>query len=377
MDAPSIRELERLIGRALGREVRIARAERPGPWAVMRCALEPAGADLPASVVVKWLRDDPNGLRADLRQVADEQAALEFLAEIGFPHAPRLIGADRTAGVVVLEDLSPRASLAEKLRREGAEACAGALMAFAAALGALGAATVGRSAAYDAIRGRYGAPDPSIGRARGLGPRWPQTRRLLEDHGLAMRGDAERDLAETMEALLDPGPFLALTNGDAAANNFLVGAREEEGRLIDFEFAAYRQALTCAVCLHLPGSAWITVAHPINAGLEAAYRKALAVGVPEAEDDRLFGRGLAAACLAEALDRLNRFAVLDRRAPGHPSRVQMVSTLEAAAQAAQAHRALPHLAGWASRIGEWLRRRWRDADVDLASYPAYAPRQGD
>ena len=116
--------------------------------------------------------------------------------------------------------------------------------------------------------------------------------------------------------------------------------------------------MTCAAPLLVPGPAWITVAHRISGELEAAYRRALAVGIPEAEDDRLFGFGLAGAGLREAFDRLTRFDILDARAPGDTSRVQMVSTLEAAATVARRHRALPGLTGWAERMAAFLRRRW-------------------
>jgi hypothetical protein len=155
-------------------------------------------------------------------------------------------------------------------------------------------------------------------------------------------------------------------------NNFLVG--EGEGKLIDFEGAGFRHALTAAALIHTPGSAWITVRSPLCADLEGAYRTALAQGVPEAEDDRRFGVGMAAACLAFALDRLSRFSLVDGRAPGDASRLQLVATLEEAALAARAHRALPNVSGWADRAAAWLRRRWPDADVDLGAYAPYTPR---
>lgn len=372
--APTAAQLERLFAAAFGRPIRVRSLERLAPWSVLRCELEPeaANAGAPGSVVVKWLRDDPRGLRIDPRQIATEQAALEFLAEIGFPHAPRLIAADRAAGMLALEDLSPCTPLADLLRRQGAAASAAVLLAFARTMGELGAATAGRSAAYDAIRGRYGPVDPQAGRERGLGPLWPDAWRRLAELGLPMTSPVERDLAGAVETLLHPGAFLAFSNGDPEANNFLVGG--DGGRLIDFEFAAYRHAMTSAVCMHVPGPAWITVEGPFCADLEHAYRRALAAGIVEAEDDRLFGFGMAGACLAMACDRLGRFAILDRRAPGERSRLQMVSTLEAAAGVARRHRALPQLAGWTERAAHWLRRRWPDADADFAGYPAYAPR---
>ncbi len=67
-----------------------------------------------------------------------------------------------------------------------------------------------------------------------------------------------------------------------------------------------------------------------------------------------------------------------------PLSTQSAKTLESAARAAEAHRALPHLAGWALRAADALRRRWPDADLDLTDrvmFPPYSPRrnggQGD
>jgi hypothetical protein len=120
------------------------------------------------------------------------------------------------------------------------------------------------------------------------------------------------------------------------------------------------------------------VGDPGAAGLADEYRRALARGVPEAQDDRHYGFALASACMHWALLRLHRFAVLDARAPGGHSRLQLVETLESAARTAAAHRALPHLAGWARRTAHALRRRWPDADLDLtdrARFPPYSPRQ--
>ncbi len=369
MPAPAPSDLEELLTAAFGRPVGIVRADHLAPWSVLRCLVEPG---LPDTVIVKWLRDDPRGLRVDPRQVATEQAALEFLSNIGFAAAPRLIAADRDAGLLILEDLAPREPLADLIRRQGAAASTPELMAFARLMGELGAATAGKAAAYDEIRQRYGEPDPRAGRERGLGPDWPAALAQLNALGLTMAAEVETELAGLVETLLHPGPFLVFSNGDPETNNVLVDGGD--ARLIDFEGAAFRHALTSASWMHVPGPAWMSVTLPIGADLEAAYRTALAAGAAEAEDDRLFGFGMAAACLGYACDRLSRFALLDGRAPGDASRIQMVSTLEAAAAAAQRHRSLPRLAGWSERAAGWLRQRWPDADVDLAAYPPYAPR---
>ncbi len=61
----------------------------------------------------------------------------------------------------------------------------------------------------------------------------------------------ERDVADLRVALSDPGPFLAFSTGDPGANNFMFDG--SDGRLFDFEFAGYRNALADASVLHVPG----------------------------------------------------------------------------------------------------------------------------
>ena len=337
-----------------------------------RCHLDPV-AGLPTSVIAKWLRDDQAlGLRADPSHLATEAAALEFLAQIGFPSVPRLIGSDLEAGVLILEDLSPCVALADLLRAEGPEASEADLIDFARVLGDLGAATVGRHALLERLRRRAAPIGGPAGHLATMDSAWPRTQRILARRGLEMPGAVERELAAVAETLAAPGPFRAFSNGDPHPNNFLVG--EHGGRLIDFESAGFVHALTGAVWIHTPDPAWITAAQSKSAQLEAAFRAALAAGIPEAEDDRLFGLGMAACCLAWALTRLARFETLDGRPAGDRSRRQMVATLELAAAAARRHRSLPALAGWAERAAAWLRRRWPDSDVDFAGYPAFTPR---
>src|SRR5262245_41573439 len=137
-----------LLTSTFGRPVRVASCKRIMPWCVARCTLARSGAGLPGSVVVKWLREDPDGFRADPRQLLAEQAALEFLGDLGLAIAPSLIASDRATTLLVLEDLRPRVPLYELL--DGAETAAASegLAAFARALGTMAAATVGRSHAY-------------------------------------------------------------------------------------------------------------------------------------------------------------------------------------------------------------------------------------
>jgi hypothetical protein len=362
---PSIESLDALAAVAFGAGARVIATTRLEPWAVMRCAV--AGAGAPATAIVKWLRDDPNGFRVDPRQIATEQAALEFLAAIGFAGVPRLYAADREANLLLVEDLAPRRPLADRIRAEGPDALEASFFAFARLCGDLGAATAGHEAHYEALRRAYGEVDPLATRLRGFGPLWPTGRAQLAAAGFDIAAPVAAEMQSVLAMLREPGPFFAFTGGDAYPNNVMVGGGD--ARLIDFEAAAFRHALAPAAWIHMPGSMWITVASPRSRLLEAAFRAALAEGVPEAADERLFGAGMAAVCLCEAAERLSRFAILDARPPGHDSRLQMVFTLDAAVVVARAHGAFPRFGGWCEWAGAWLRRRWPDADrSDIAPY---------
>jgi len=356
---PTRETLEALIGD------RIVSWTRLEPWSVMRCHLEQTRA----SVIVKWRRS--GAVRSDHRQILVEHAGLTFLQDIGVASGPRLLASDLAAGVLVLEDLAPRRPLDLQIGEAGVAAAWPGLAAFARATGELAALTTGRGAAFEAALIRSGASstDHRIAGAQAI----LAMMRGLEELGLPLGGLVEADLATAFAALQAPGPFQAFSNGDCEANNFLTEGGE--GRLIDFEAADFRHALVDAAAMHVPGPAWLTVAGPSQrAELEQIYRTALATGVAAAEDDAAFGLGMAAACLTRACERLTRFARLEDRPRGDPSRLQMISALEAAAEAASHHRRLPHLAGWARRAGSWLRRRWPDADQDLGQLGPYTPR---
>jgi hypothetical protein len=368
---PTTSKLEQLLSQVFAVPVSITVSERITPWSVLRCKLRAPRDGLPSSVIVKWLRDDPNGFRTDRAQVWTERAALEFLEGLGVGLAPRLIAADAESDVLILEDLAPRVALDVLLRADPDEAQLG-LSTFARALGELHSSTVGYAPVYDAKRQTLGPFDPRSEHLRFLGTRWRETRRLVQGMGLAMPAAAEREMATLQHTLEEPGPFLALSNGDSGANNFLVDG--EDGRIIDFEFAGFRHALTDIACLYVPGPMWITVGDAVSDGTERVYREALARGVPEAQDDRAFGFGLSIACLAMALERLHRLSRLDARPAGEPSRMQMISTIESAAGVAERHRTLPNLAGWLRLGAHSLRRRWPDTDVEFAKYPPYTPR---
>ncbi|MFI8535029.1 hypothetical protein ACIGMX_32885 [Streptomyces aquilus] len=369
--APRHAAVEVLLTDLYAAPVKVDAWERLEPWAVARVTL--GGANVPRTVIVKWARASPAESRTEL-------TALRFLSgDLGLALTPRVIAADLSAGLVVMEDLAPRTALDHLLRRDGAAAHVDRLAAFARARGELSAATVGRADTYYARQTALGPIDP----AADQGTRFARLRDEAYGHAAALgtpiTGPAANELGDALAELTDPGPFLALTNGDAETNNILLNeSGPTDARLIDFEHAGYTHALIDAVCLYVPGPAWMSVGDPVATGLADHYRRALARGVPEAEDDRRYGFGLAAACISWAIVRLQRFALLDTRSPGDPSRPQLIETLEAAARTAETHRALPHLTSWARRTADLLRRRWSGGDQEFTgrqtAFPPYTPR---
>ena len=359
--------VDRLLRDAFGDDVAITSSERIEPWFVVRCAIDRP----PGSVIVKSLRAHPTGFRTDPTQVATERAALEFMADHVPGRAPELIASDLDAGVLVLEDLAPRVALWDLLRTDVARADDG-LRSFAHALGETAARTSGLADEYARRRALLGGSDPRAARAA-LTPSWDDTKAACEALDVSSSAQADRDIGTAFDVLREPGPFFALSNGDAGANNYLVDGTD--GRIIDWEFAHYRHALRDAVCLYVPGSVWMTVGDPISEGHADVHRAALCTGISEATDDGLFGRGLASACFVFAVERLSRLPRIDARDAGHESHVQMIVTLDAAARTMDAHRALPDAAGWLRDVAAALRRRWPDADVDVASLGRYATRE--
>ncbi|MCC5578805.1 phosphotransferase [Microtetraspora sp. AC03309] len=310
-------EVESLLSRHRFSPVTVVDWQRLEPWAVARARL--SGLRRPERVIVKWVRPHPDQTRPESWRFRTELAALRFLSEdLSLNLAPRAIAADVASGLVVLEDLAPRTALDQLLRADGAAAHADRLVAFARARGELNAATAGMAETYYARRTALGPVDPAADRVGRWAGHREEGRRQAAGVGAPITGRAERELAAALEELAEPGPFLTLSNGDPEANNVLVHASgAPDPRLIDFEFAGYTHALNDAVCLHVPGPAWLSVGDAITGGL-------------------------------------------------------------AAARTAEAHRPLPHLAGWARRMADLLRRRWPDTDLNLTdqtTFPPYAARR--
>ena len=357
-----IERLEGVLAAAFGSPVTIGAVERIAPWFVARLTLEDRPAGTAETVILKWPRSNDMQWRTDGVRTIRERIALEFLEERAPGCAPRVVAADDDAPFLVVEDMSPCAVLWDLLAHNDPRAFEG-MREFAAAMGTLHARTVGADHDYYPRVAGLDAATIAADRRRVIGETWDWSLPPLPDVDRLRTARVDADVALLVETLLQPSPFDAFTNGDSGANNFLVTA--DGGRIIDFEGAGFRHALIDAACLHVPGPMWMTVADPVPTGVANVYRGAIVEAIPAATDDRVYGIGLAGGCLAMAIERLELFRRRDERPPGHESRAQMISALEAAVRAATHFRAFPHLSGWASGVAEMLRARWPESNVDF------------
>jgi hypothetical protein len=116
------------------------------------------------TVVLKRPREDNFGDRS--RGFDAELAALEFLNVMETAVAPRLLGADASAGILIMEDLGPGSSLADSLMAPDRSRVGADLISYARAIAAMHAWSIGRSREYAQIRaGLAGSADAAIARA--------------------------------------------------------------------------------------------------------------------------------------------------------------------------------------------------------------------
>lgn len=367
--------VEEVVRRVFGEHTEVVATELPGDWQVARLRL--AGTGGPRSVIAKWLRSNAQGWRTDPVQMAVEVVGLRFAEESAPGLVPQVIGtmwdAD-TGGVMLLEDLAPRRPLDAIICAHGVSATTAVRLDYARAIGRLAASTAGREAEF--LTRLDGAAPMQDARLRLLGPPWPRLRQLLDGFGVEIATGAEQEMGRLRRLFAEPGPFLALSNGDMMANNFMIDIDDpdDHGRLIDFEFAHFDHALAHAANFFVPGPRWMVVDDPIADQLEKEFRTTVTAGIPQAADDDSYQTGIAAGCVAMGFERCGNLPVMDSRPPGHQSRLQRIATIEAAATSAEARGRWPALTGLLRDLARTLRRRWPDADVDTSSLAPYTPR---
>lgn len=386
-----LEQMTSVLSRSAGTPVRVLHRESLAtgwsaqfetyPW-VTRCRIEERTGKMPASVIVKVRRPAIHRYRESFR-LDHERAALEFLTSIGCTAGPRLLAADREAGLIIMEDLGTGLALEDLLVGHDASLASDALVAFAATLAQMHAATLGRAERYYQLRGRFGSVDPAFDRVSILGisieHSWSQVQQIATNLLHLPAPDAVgKDVKELLHILSEPGPLLALSNGDTSPANCRIS--EEGLRFLDFEHACFRHVLLDVAALRFPFPAcgcWSRLPEAVSQRAEEAYRKQMALACPELLDANKYSHGMAVACAAWTIIRAVRLPKLDQIDVPHPMsfsrRGQLLDTIATTLHCCEQSGRLPALASWLASVSDALRARWSPLASVQPFYPAFQP----
>jgi hypothetical protein len=323
------------------------------------------------TVVLKRPREGNFGGRS--RGFDAELAALQFLSPMETAVAPRLLGADPSARILIMEDLGPGSSLADSLMGTGRSRVGADLIGYARAIGAMHAWSVGRSREYARIRAGLGgsadaapAPDWMDAIARSKEPFLAMAAQL----GLATDG-VDREI-DSLGALMEGDGYVGLVHSDLCPDNTHIA--DGRCRIIDFETSGWGPiALDVAYLLAPFPSCWCFASLPAEAAGPAllAYRdQVTSAGLelgPDWED--ALTAALAGWVVARGA-RIGRAMEEDRDWGTTTMRPRLLTWLGGFTGAAARTGALPRLRALAEAIREQLRLRWPEAVVP--EYPALA-----
>jgi hypothetical protein len=359
---------------------------------VLRCRLLDVDENLPQSVIVKRFRGqegepydladtDPRGARA---RFLNEWTGARFLQTMKGerPFGPAVYGADSAAGLVLLEDLGEGECLADHLQGDDPVQAERALLAYAATLGRMHAATAGRDEEHAALHQELarGGSNPAGSRmvASWVASGLTGFRDACSAIELAISDAALAELATLPPFVDDPGPFSAYSVGDTCPDNHRYAPGDPGSvRFYDMEFGGFQHALLDAAYLWMPfPTCWCVARFPVDLPprLEAAYRAELVRGCPDAADDGMFERAMAQACavwfvltvawsLTHVLERDDTWGI-----SSHRQRLPLRA--ENFARVARRASRLPALAELAEQLSERLRARWGEA-VAMPLYPPF------
>lgn len=299
-----------------------------------------------------------------------EVAALSFLNGMPTPVAPRLLGAN--SDMLIMEDLGPASSLATSLLAGDRHRALADLVAYARALGAMHAWSLGRGREFAAGFAGGQVPEPHWvpAVARGREP----FLRVAAQLGVPHEG-AEAEIDSLIPLARGPGDaYAGLVHSDACPDNTYIPPGGGDCRIFDFETSGWGPVALDFIYLLAPfPSCWCFAALPASVAdpAVAAYLEVLAgagVSLGPAWD-----AAVAAALGAVLVARGPAFAhALDKDAEWGTTtaRPRMLTWTASFTAAAARCGAVPRLGAVASALHARLSRRWPDAV--LPAYPALA-----
>ena len=302
-----------------------------------------------------------------------ELAALQFLSPMETAVAPRLLGADASAGILIMEDLGPGSSLADSLMAGDSGRVGADLISYARAMAAMHAWSIGRPREYAQIRARLAGPADAV-----LEPDWMDAIARSKERFLAMAAQlglatdgADREI-DSLGDLMAGAGYVGLVHSDLCPDNTHIA--NGRCRIIDFETSGWGPiALDVAYLLAPFPSCWCFASLPAEAAGPAllAYREQMTnAGVdlgPDWED--ALTAALAGWVVARGA-RIGRALEEDRNWGTTTMRPRLLTWLSSFIEVTSQTGALPRLRALAEAIREQLRLRWPDAVVP--EYPALA-----
>ena len=302
-----------------------------------------------------------------------ELAALEFLSPMETAVAPRLLGADASAGILLMEDLGPGSSLADSLLAGDRGRAEADLIGYARALAAMHAWSVGRSDEYAELRAHLaGSADGEVA------PDWMDAITRSKEPFLAMAAqlglatDGVDQEIDSLGALMAGASYVGLVHSDLCPDNTHIA--DGSCRIIDFETSGWGPlALDVAYLLAPFPSCWCFARLPAEAAGPAllAYQdEAANAGMELGPDwEAALTAALAGWVVARGA-RIGRALEEDRNWGTTTIRPRLLTWLHSFIEAASRTGALPGLRSLAEAIREQLRLRWPEAVVP--DYPALA-----
>jgi hypothetical protein len=289
------------------------------------------------------------------------------------PVAPRLVAADAQAGLLLMEDLGPGASLADALPDGDRERARADLVSYAEALGAMHAWSMGRPDELARRRARYAPHVPlspawlgAVGRGR------EAFIEAVAALGLAVDG-VGAEIDEIFFLLNGPG-YPGLVHGDACPDNMRF--RADGCRIFDFETSGWGPVVLDAAYLLAPfPSCWCFARLPAEAAAPAldAYRAVVQAAGFELGPD--WDAAMAAAVAVWIVARgplVNRVLGSDEDPEWGTTtlRPRLLTWLGSFTDAAGRAGVLPRLRAAAGALLERLNSRWPETAVP--DYPALA-----
>jgi hypothetical protein len=398
---------ERVLTQTFGGPVRLGQPE--GVWVypdecrmtIQRAAVREGPPGVPATVIIKRIGGpdpyDPQDLRlrgpafydaTPAWRLITEWTATRFLSRFAFdpPLSPRCYGGDRAEGFVTLEDLGSGERLYDLLHGSASARAEAALLGYATALGRIHGATAGREQEYDRLwaeLGDHATTERSV-EAEELSRLWRRILDVGNALGVCWPGGVEVEIQAVAASVREPGPFLALTHGDAfPANDLFANGRL---RLYDFERAAFRHALFDGfIKPHLLPWRRYRLPKAVEHRFEMRYRDELTTGCPEAADSDRYARAslemravwvLWNTCryLESALERDSHWEgdLSDEERLVCPTvRQRTLLILDSFAEATEQVGHLEAMGAAARRLAESLRTCWQPRPIQLRPFPAF------